>query len=31
MTLFCAPQTAHQPQALADDSEASDKEAVGDR
>lgn len=31
MPLFCAPQTAHQPQALADDSDASDKEAVGDR
>lgn len=31
MPFFCDPQTARQPQALADDSDASDKEAVGDR
>lgn len=31
MPFFCAPQTAHQPQALADEDNASDKEAVGDR
>lgn len=31
MPFFCAQQTARQPQALADDSDASDKEAVGDR
>ena len=31
MPLFCAPQTTHQPQALADEDNAVNKEAVGDR
>lgn len=31
MHSFCAPQTAHQPQALADEDNAINKEAVGDR
>lgn len=31
MPLFCAPLSARQPQALADEDNAVNKEAVGDR